>query len=40
MSDLKVASNPDEHPAPTFEEEALTLVVDWTPEEEKRAKRK
>jgi hypothetical protein len=40
MSDLKIGSNPDEHSPPTYEEEAITLVVDWTPEEEKRAKRK
>jgi len=41
MSDLKTMPlNPDEHRAPAHEEEALTLVVDWTADEERRAKRK
>jgi hypothetical protein len=39
MSNTKFA-DPDHHPPPTEDEEALTLHVDWTKEEEARAKRK
>ena len=37
--DIKHA-NPDKFPSPVEDEEALTLRVDWTKEEETRAKRK
>lgn len=38
-SDFK-SSNPDEHRPPREDEEALTLRVDWSKEEERKAKRK
>ena len=39
-SDLKHDVDPDYHAPPKDDEEPLNLQVDWTPEEEKRAKRK
>jgi hypothetical protein len=39
MSDFK-KSDPDVHSAPLDDEEPLALTVDWTHDEEKRAKRK
>jgi len=33
-------ANPDKFPPPPEDEESLTLTVDWTPEEERKAKRK
>ena len=38
-SEIKHA-NPDKFPSPGEDEEALTLRVDWTKEEEAKAKRK
>lgn len=36
----KKTSHPDEFSRPQDDEEALTLQVDWSPEEEHKAKRK
>lgn len=38
-TDIKSA-NPDEYPRPTEDQQVLTLEVDWSPEEEAKAKRK
>lgn len=32
--------DPDHYPIPRDDEEGLTIQQDWTPEEEKKAKRK
>jgi predicted MFS family arabinose efflux permease len=37
---LKGSTNPEQFKPPTEDEQGLALAVDWTPEEEKRAKRK
>jgi hypothetical protein len=40
MAKLETSQSNSDYPAPRDDEESLTLHKDWSPEEEKKAKRK